>query len=235
MLAAVLERLGGMSLDIEPKVRLVSPERGTLQCYSVTAILWYSGSGVQLYSGTAPQCDGHGRSCFVCSCMLRVCFVYASYMFHECFVYVLCTFRVRFVYAGGGSAADGAHSAAGHGGTDRGGGGAGWAPPSAARARASPGAHPPRLPQPRHPPPPGGPPGYAPQDTPVQGVPVERPKITEEKGTPAGVVNRAQGPVLGSWEDWPPAAYSVYILSPSAIGARYGYILSPLPQLVPAM
>eukprot|EP00959_Pyramimonas_sp_CCMP1952_P177709 3714237-Pyramimonas_sp.AAC.1 len=28
-----------------------------------------------------------------------------------------------------------------------------------------------------------------------------------EKGTPAGVVNRAKGPALGSWEDQPPAAY----------------------------
>ena len=27
-----------------------------------------------------------------------------------------------------------------------------------------------------------------------------------EKGTPAGVVYRAQGPALGSWEDRPPAA-----------------------------
>eukprot|EP00976_Prorocentrum_cordatum_P088073 1187164-Prorocentrum_minimum.AAC.1 len=32
----------------------------------------------------------------------------------------------------------------------------------------------------------------------------------QKKGTPAGVVNRAQGPALGSWEDRPPAAYSVF-------------------------
>eukprot|EP00976_Prorocentrum_cordatum_P060557 1175957-Prorocentrum_minimum.AAC.3 len=31
----------------------------------------------------------------------------------------------------------------------------------------------------------------------------------EEKGTPVGVVYRAQGPALGSWEDQPPAAYEV--------------------------
>eukprot|EP00976_Prorocentrum_cordatum_P068537 1179185-Prorocentrum_minimum.AAC.2 len=28
-----------------------------------------------------------------------------------------------------------------------------------------------------------------------------------EKGTPVGVVYRARGPALGSWEDQPPAAY----------------------------
>eukprot|EP00976_Prorocentrum_cordatum_P060703 1176012-Prorocentrum_minimum.AAC.4 len=28
-----------------------------------------------------------------------------------------------------------------------------------------------------------------------------------QKGTPVGVVYRAQGPALGSWEDLPPAAY----------------------------
>eukprot|EP00959_Pyramimonas_sp_CCMP1952_P114988 2403951-Pyramimonas_sp.AAC.1 len=29
----------------------------------------------------------------------------------------------------------------------------------------------------------------------------------EEKGTPVGVVDKARGPALGSWEDRPPAAY----------------------------
>eukprot|EP00959_Pyramimonas_sp_CCMP1952_P273369 5713803-Pyramimonas_sp.AAC.1 len=33
----------------------------------------------------------------------------------------------------------------------------------------------------------------------------------EEKGTPVGVVYRAQGPALGGWEDQPPAAYSASV------------------------
>eukprot|EP00959_Pyramimonas_sp_CCMP1952_P088666 1855351-Pyramimonas_sp.AAC.1 len=43
---------------------------------------------------------------------------------------------------------------------------------------------------------------------PVSSPPVSSPPSpVEEKGTPAGVVSRARGPVLGSWEDRPPAAY----------------------------
>ena len=30
--------------------------------------------------------------------------------------------------------------------------------------------------------------------------------VFQKKGTPVGVVYRAQGPALGSWEDRPPAA-----------------------------
>eukprot|EP00959_Pyramimonas_sp_CCMP1952_P303791 6357507-Pyramimonas_sp.AAC.1 len=39
------------------------------------------------------------------------------------------------------------------------------------------------------------------------GSPVQLFSHGEEKGTPAGVVNRARGPALGCWEDRPPAAY----------------------------
>ena len=33
----------------------------------------------------------------------------------------------------------------------------------------------------------------------------------KEKGTPVGVVYRARGPALGSWEDQAPAAYEEFL------------------------
>eukprot|EP00959_Pyramimonas_sp_CCMP1952_P225150 4708029-Pyramimonas_sp.AAC.2 len=35
--------------------------------------------------------------------------------------------------------------------------------------------------------------------------------INRAQGTPAGVVNRARGPTLGSWEDLPPTACEVLL------------------------
>ena len=45
----------------------------------------------------------------------------------------------------------------------------------------------------------------------VDGTGVSTEARREEKGTPVGVVYRAQGPALGSWEVQPPAACEVFL------------------------
>eukprot|EP00959_Pyramimonas_sp_CCMP1952_P013232 279240-Pyramimonas_sp.AAC.1 len=68
-----------------------------------------------------------------------------------------------------------------------------------------------RRPPPRRTPPLRAAAAAAPRTPPLR-RPENRPLVSanreeQEKGTPVGVVYRAHGPALGSWEDRPPAAY----------------------------